>query len=407
MQLHDALCLTLLSRIKIDLYLSRMIATKYDYVFAGFGLSGMSLLYELSKDNYFTQKEVLIIERDAKKENDRTWSFWTDVDHDFLHLAKKSWRKGVFFALDGSSIPLDMHAYSYYTIEGIDFYNFILNHCKQFKNITWIQDSVNSISDEGVVVTSHNEFLGELVFRSYFDKAYFSSQKSNYFLWQHFYGYVIKTPQASFDEHEFTLMDYRFSDKKRTNFFYVLPYANDEALVEFTEFSAKLYTTEEYKQKLEDYIRNVLKISDYTIIHKEYNAIPMSDFQLDMRVSKHVLNIGSLAGYVKPSSGYAFTRTLIRNKRLAQGILQKDSNIAKKIDSSKVNKAFDNAILYLMQYEKVHGGLVFASLFKKLNADFVFKFLDEKSSPLELFRIMLSSPKKWEFIKYFLKRQGS
>ncbi len=383
-----------------------MAAENFDYIFAGFGLSGMSLLYELSKHEDFEHKKVLIIDRDKKDTNDRTWSFWHNTPHDFLHLAKKTWKNGWFYAQDGSEIALDLKTYNYSTIEGVDFYDFINKYLGQFSNIQRVYTDVRSVSDNGHVFTQDAEYNGRLVFRSYFDKGDFQKQKSNYFLWQHFYGYVLKTEKPFFDENRFVLMDYRFSDERRTNFFYILPYSPTEALVEFTEFSAHLYAQEEYKAKLEQYIHEHLNLEHYQINHVEFNAIPMTDFQMQTIVSENVINIGSLAGYVKPSSGYAFTRTLERNKNLAALIAKGTRLKEHHLNSTSTYKAFDNAVLYLMQNEKVHGGLIFSSLFDKLSADFVFKFLDEQANSIELFQIMLASPKKFEFIKYFIKNRG-
>lgn len=378
----------------------------YDYIFAGFGLSGMSLLYELSKDSNFSQKSILVIDKDEKKANDRTWSFWAHGQNDFLHLAKKTWTKGLFYSPDGERIPLQLDDYKYHTIEGVDLYNFIHKHIQNLNNVTLVHEEIARVSNTGQVETTHGNYQGDLVFRSFFEKSEIQNRATNYFLWQHFYGYVIKTKEPFFDAEEFTLMDYRFTHPKLTNFFYILPYSENEALVEFTEFSDKMYQEADYKKMLEDYIHNKLKITDFELVHKEFNAIPMTDFQLNTFVSNQVINIGSLAGYVKPSSGYAFTRTLERNKKLAQLIIQEAPRNERKINSTQVYKAFDNAVLYLIAKQKVHGGLIFASLFKKRNADFVFKFLDEKAKPSELLSIMLASPRKWEFIKYFMKRFG-
>ena len=366
----------------------------------------MTLFHELAKDPEFVAKRVLILDKDEKCENDRTWSFWSKDKNDFLQLARKSWKKGVFYAPNQSKIDLDLTDYSYYTIEGKDFYKFILDEVSGFKNVSFVHSNIVKVQSDGVVSTTDAQFQGEVVFNSYFVKSDFNPEKSRYFLWQHFYGYVIKTKDARFNPDEFTLMDYRFTDEKRTNFFYILPYADNCALIEFTEFSNHNYSEETYRAMLVDYIENKLGILEYEIDHQEFNAIPMTDFQIDMAVSSHVVNIGSMAGYVKPSSGYAFTRTIQRNSELAEYI--RTGNKLEKVDlqSTNIYKAFDNSILYLIQHEKVHGGLIFASLFQKLSADFVFQFLDEKASKTGLLRIMLSSPRKIEFIKYFLKHRG-
>jgi lycopene beta-cyclase len=379
---------------------------KFDYIFAGFGLSGMSLIYELSKKDDFESKHILVIDSDLKNRNDRTWSFWTNQKNDFVHLARKSWKKGVFFAPNQTRIPINLKDYTYYTIEGIDLYNFIWDYLKQYNNVLRIHENIIKVEENGEVITTENKYHGNLVFCSYFTKSDFKPGLSKYFLWQHFYGFVIKTESDCFDSEEFTLMDFRKTDKRRCNFFYILPYSNNEALVEFTEFSVKLYSEHEYRAMLERYIKNELNISKYSITKIEYNAIPMTDFQLNMFVSKNVINIGSLVGYIKPSSGYAFTRTLERNKMLAEMLKSAGKIDPDKLSSKQLYKAFDNSVLYLIQHEKLHGGLLFASLFKSLGGDRVFKFLDEKATPNELLQVLWASPKKMEFIKYFALHWG-
>jgi hypothetical protein len=98
---------------------------QFDYIFAGFGLSGMTLFYELSKDPDFRNKTVLIVDRDAKNQNDRTWSFWADAAIDFQHLVKKQWKRGDFYTMQGEHLPMDFGNFTYNTSEGADFYAFM------------------------------------------------------------------------------------------------------------------------------------------------------------------------------------------------------------------------------------------------------------------------------------------
>lgn len=377
---------------------------QFDYIFAGFGLSGMTLFYELSKDPDFRNKTVFIVDRDAKNQNDRTWSFWADAAIDFQHLVKKQWKRGDFYTMQGEHLPMDFGNFTYNTIEGADFYAFMNQYVEGFENVERLQTDIVALNDAGELKTLSGDFKGEWVFRSYFDQSDFQPEKARQFIWQHFYGYVIKTKEAKFDADTFSFMDYRYTDAHLTNFFYVLPYANNEALVEFTEFSAHLYKEEEYKKKLENHIKNNLGISDYEILLTEYNAIPMTDFQMRTVQSKNVINIGSLAGYLKPSSGYGFMRTIERNKKLAKSIISGEKLTEKSLNSSATYKAFDDAVLYLIATGRVHGALIFAALFKKRGPDFVFRFLDEKINGWGLFKVTLASPKKWEFVRYFILR---
>ena len=55
----------------------------FDYIIAGGGAAGLSLAWNLSRSEILRNKTVLIIDRDDKKRNDRTWGFWTKDFVDF------------------------------------------------------------------------------------------------------------------------------------------------------------------------------------------------------------------------------------------------------------------------------------------------------------------------------------
>ena len=49
---------------------------KYDFIIAGAGCAGLSLLYRILQEPALQNKSVLIIDKDTKNSNDRTWCFW-------------------------------------------------------------------------------------------------------------------------------------------------------------------------------------------------------------------------------------------------------------------------------------------------------------------------------------------
>lgn len=49
---------------------------KYDYIIAGSGCAGLSLLYSLLQSPSLQYKSILVIDQAQKKNNDRTWCFW-------------------------------------------------------------------------------------------------------------------------------------------------------------------------------------------------------------------------------------------------------------------------------------------------------------------------------------------
>jgi len=49
---------------------------KYDFIIAGAGCSGLSLLYKILQTPSLQNKSILVIDKDQKKNNDITLCFW-------------------------------------------------------------------------------------------------------------------------------------------------------------------------------------------------------------------------------------------------------------------------------------------------------------------------------------------
>ena len=48
----------------------------FDFIICGAGASGLLLLKAIREDSFFNEKSILIIEKEIKNVNDRTWSYW-------------------------------------------------------------------------------------------------------------------------------------------------------------------------------------------------------------------------------------------------------------------------------------------------------------------------------------------
>ncbi|MEO0902728.1 MAG: lycopene cyclase family protein, partial [Bacteroidota bacterium] len=69
----------------------------YDYIIIGAGASGLLLADALGSDSFFTSKSILLIDKEKKVQNDRTWCFWEAGEGVFDDLLHKSWPK-IYFA---------------------------------------------------------------------------------------------------------------------------------------------------------------------------------------------------------------------------------------------------------------------------------------------------------------------
>ena len=70
----------------------------YDYIICGGGASGLLLAYRICNDPYFRDRSILLIEKNTKNTNDRTWCFWESGEGDLEAIVHKTWKKAYFHA---------------------------------------------------------------------------------------------------------------------------------------------------------------------------------------------------------------------------------------------------------------------------------------------------------------------
>ena len=359
----------------------------FDYIIAGAGASGLTLAHLLLglEDN----KSILIIEKDDKSANDRTWSFWQKGENLFEDLVYQRWSKAL---VKGRSFEqtYDLAPYQYKMIRGKDFYDHLIPKIKSSESVTWLKDKVIELGKDGTVKTSSGEYMGNYLFNSTINYEELDFDHANNVL-QHFKGWVIETEQATFDVESATYMDFSLDQEGDCRFGYVLPFSPTSALIEYTLFNKELLQKEEYETRLVNYIKH-LGIENYKIIEAEFGVIPMTDYSFKIKESEHLFNIGILGGFAKASTGYSFLR--------AQNILQKlvlNIKQGKPIDSDlphqkKRFKKYDATLLEVLTSGKFTGEDIFVNLFEKNGAQAVFKFLDEETNLAEELKIMSSTP---------------
>jgi len=380
---------------------------KYDFIIAGSGCAGLSLLYRILQEPTLQNKSILVIDKDNKNYNDRTWCFWEKKEGVFESIVHAKWNTLEFISTDFEE-KLDLGAYTYKMIQGIDFYNFVINLAKKFSNVTFLQESIVSItSNESTasVKTLDNSYLGNVVFNS---TAIFNPEitEENSLL-QHFKGWVIKTAKPVFTPEVGRLMDFGVSQKNGTTFMYVLPTSTTEALIEYTLFTTTVLEKETYNTALKKYIKEELKIENYSIVHEEFGVIPMSLAKFEKNPQKNIINIGTAGGFTKASSGYTFQ---FIQKDVAEIVarikLDKNLNINTSFEN-KLYNWYDRTLIDVLLSEKLTGKEIFTEIFQKNSPEKILAFLGNESTLLEDITIMTSLPIKpflFSGIKQLLKK---
>ena len=371
----------------------------YDYIICGAGASGLILASSMLDDKYFSNKKILLIEKENKNLNDRTWSFWEGKNGKFDDLVSKSWSYAKFKSFN-TNLEFNLDPFIYKTIRSSDFYKKLFSKIKLSKQIKIENLEVKEIISEKnkvIIHTKSDEFIGKYVFSSILKKDLLKNS-SFPFLKQHFEGWFIKTNKSFFDKNKTTLMDFSINQKNETRFIYILPFKSNEALIEFTLFTKSILKNSEYEKVLKEYLNNK-GIDSYEILEKEKGVIPMTCYPFEKHNNSRVLFIGTAGGWTKASSGYTF-KNIITKTELLINFLKREKDLSKFNLRSRFN--FYDLILIDVLYNYNHlGDKIFSSLFRNNKPNKVLNFLDEKTNLIDELKIMYSFP--WSIKILFIK----
>lgn len=350
----------------------------------------------------FSDKKILLLDKEPKTKNDRTWCFWEKENGFFDEVVYRKWDQVSFLSKEFSS-AMNIAPYQYKMIRGIDFYNYCFSEIKKYSNVEVLygESKGGFYHKEGITLKiddSSFELEHGIVFNSIYTP---NVQNAGICLLQHFKGWIIETTPSFFDADKATLMDFRVSQRFGTAFVYVLPLSDKTALVEYTLFTKNLLQQEEYDGELDNYIRNFLTISNYTVKEKEYGVIPMTNERFQF-YRAGVYHIGTAGGQTKASSGYTFQFIQKQSQQIVDYLIT-GKNLNYLPAAPKRFRFYDNTLLYILYHNKLAGDKIFTQLFKKNKPQQVLRFLDNESSVMDELRIISSLP-TWPFLKGAIKQ---
>ncbi|MEO8582863.1 MAG: lycopene cyclase family protein [Flavitalea sp.] len=366
---------------------------KYDYIVAGAGAAGLSLIIHLIESGKFKDKKILLVDRVQKNLNDRTWCFWESSHGIFESIVYKRWQKLWFYSNWYSSLN-NIGPYTYKLIRGIDFYNYCFKIIREQVNIDIqygeVQSCFSDKHETGIVLNGENIFA-DYVFNSIqFEQP--KAEKRYQYLLQHFKGSFIQTEEKIFNPSEATLMDFRVDQQHGTTFVYVMPFSSTEALVEYTIFSPAVLGQDEYDKGIKEYCNNHLKLSRYNILSEEFGVIPMTDHPF-RSAQHHIINIGTAGGQTKASSGYTFQFIQKNSAAIAGALITTGAPFFKTSVLSKRHAWFDSVLLNILAKNKMSGEKIFSLFMKRNTLNEVLKFLDNETSMMEELKIISPLPK--------------
>ena len=356
----------------------------YDIIIAGSGAAGLSLAYHLVRSP-LRDRSILLIDQDAKERNDRTWCFWARRPTLFDDIVHRSWNR-LLVAGEGFSTALDLGAYRYQMVRGIDFYHFARQAVATQPNVEFLRGHVDRIDDgeQGArVLVDGRTYAATWVFDSLFrwprcrpDRAHYHSLR------QQFTGWEIETPHAVFDPRVPTLLDFRTPQPQGLRFLYVLPLSVRQALVEYVLCGPVPSRQEACERAVRTYLSDVLRLDEYRIVREEHGITPLTDWPFPRRAGAHIMTVGVKGGRIKPSAGYAFTRMQQDAAAIVRSLLEQGHPFQVPA-SPRRYRYFDAVMLDIIERHSAWAVTIFTALFRRNPAERILRFLDEVATPGE------------------------
>jgi len=366
--------------------------TVYDYAIVGGGCSGLSLavelVYALSGD-----RRIAVFEPRGSYHLDRVWCFWKTAKHRFSHAVGHEWgrwkvrHKGCELVQASSQFP-------YQYLPGDAFYAAALETINRSSSAdlflqTSLMDMVENKRNVRIS-TNRGAFRAKVVFDG---RNNVNQLLKSGCLLQHYTGQRIKARRPVFDGRTVTLMDFDVSQRHGITFVYVLPFSENDALVEPTVISHLPLESGAYTKLIRDYLSDRFKLNNYEVLFQERGIIPMTAELSPPIVPTRIIPIGTAAGMIKGSTGYGFLPIQKWSQSIARDIAAGRHQRLPK-PRSWLATCMDRIFLSFLAEHPSEAPEVFFHLFQRVPSDRLVRFLSDKASIIDILRVIAAMPKR-------------
>ncbi|WP_181773186.1 lycopene cyclase family protein [Amycolatopsis pittospori] len=358
---------------------------------AGGGLSGLSLAAHLAARTEPLGPITVVDDDGGRPIAQAGWASWSDRPGLLDTAVSRTFDRFRVHA-GGRERIVDLGAYRYRFVRGDDFAAAVTRMTSRHGGVTFHSGQISEIrpAGEGAEVLVD----GEAMYADWVFDSVLGPEPPRADAWLTFRGWHVRTAAPAFDPAIPTFFDFRTSQRRAASFLYVLPRGPQEALVEHTSFApARTRGVAEVKAQrdaLGEYVSEVLGLRECTVGREESGSLPLSTHPVD-RGRGPVLAIGTKAGMVKASTGYAFERIQTDSAAIARSLALRGHpfDLPKPPHRYRV---FDAALLDVITRDPAQLERIFAALFDRSSAEPVLRFLDETSSVVQEGRLLSGLP---------------
>ncbi len=366
--------------------------TVYDYAIVGAGCSGLSLAVELVQALSGNQR-IAVFEPRRSYHLDRVWCFWKTATHRFSHAVDHEWGQWKV-RFNGRELMQASSQFPYQYLPGDAFYEAALETIDRSPSADlFLQTAVTGIVEnksDVCISTNRGDFRARVMFDGRNDVNQLLNMGC---LLQHYTGQRIQAHRPVFDGRTVTLMDFDVSQRHGITFVYVLPFSENEALVEPTVLSHLPLESGAYITLIKDYLSDRYDLDDYEVLFEEQGVIPMTAELSPPKMPTRLIPIGTAAGMVKGSTGYGFLPIQQWSRAVAGDIAAGRHQRLPK-PRSWLSTWMDRIFLSFLAAHPSEAPQVFFHLFQRVPPERLVRFLSDRASIIDIVRVIAAMPKR-------------
>lgn len=360
-----------------------------DVVILGAGCAGLSLASRLAAGA--SPLRVIALETRTDYVDDRSWCFWSPLQHDLSHLVSHSWDSWRFSSRDGRSYTHSTPGVAYQYVRSIDVYDDAVARIRRSTNVT-LHTGVTARSltsaHGGVRIDTGD---GEILARHVIDTR---PRRQQALLYQCFAGVEIRTDAPhGFDPRVVGLMTDMESDADGLGFVYTLPLDDRRALVEWTRFSEVPLSFGEVEAGLNGVLRS-RGLADAQVVRSERGILGMGVTAEPNETNEPIPGVvvaGNAGGAVRAASGYAFLRIQRWAERCAAALAATGTPLAHPAEPF-VRREMDRIFLQAVRAHPERTAEYFMALAAGCPPHRLVRFLSDQAQAGDYARLITSLP---------------
>lgn len=375
-----------------------------DVLILGAGCAGLSLAARLAAQGGSAPRVALLDARTGYSD-DRTWCFWRHRGAQITHLVSHEWSR-LEVASDAESYSVDCSAAPYAMIRSIDFYRDAVAridgnaHLQRFLGRPALGEVARQ-EGRWVVQTPAGPLEAFKVVDTRPPRALFAGAA---LVWQSFLGMEVTIADArsggglGWDPAKAVLMDFRGTPAGRIVFTYLLPLSETRALVEVTELSSHPRTASDLKAEWHHALRRRLGGEPFQVERQEFGTLPMgiqvsasAGQRRRSEMARSMVRAGSMAGALRPSTGYAFQRIQQWAEACAGRLAEGGDPIGHAPDPWWM-RGMDTLFLRVLRSRPELAPELFTSMFGKVAPPAMIRFLNDRATVFDLAAVAAGLP---------------